>query len=158
SGPRRRFVATDFESFLDELAGTSEWKVFEAPLEGDPRVWLEDPQAPQLVGFWGRGSKAYRPTPEPKLTEHSRERLRALRAGSPRVEAYGPDTTKYGLIPPEHMALGWLYCRDRRRLTVLDREGRKMVVYYDTRILTGQQERVDAWVAAELEAGTTVKP
>ena len=44
-------MADDFESFLDELAGTSEWKVFDVPPEGDPRVWLRDPQAPQLF-FW----------------------------------------------------------------------------------------------------------
>jgi hypothetical protein len=96
-------------------------------------------------------------TQEPKLRAHGAGGA-ALRAGSPRVEAQRRDTTKYSLVTIEHMALRWQYRRDLRRLAILDREGRELAVYYNPRIVAGRQEQVVAWVAAELEAGKTVKP
>jgi len=118
---------------------------------------VERPAGPAAF-FLGRGTTAYNPRPEPELTEHSQERVCALRAGSPRVEAQRRDTTKYSLVTIEHMALRWQYRRDLRRLAILDREGRELAVYYNPRIVAGRQEQVVAWVAAELEAGKTVKP
>ena len=94
-------MADDFDSFLAELAGTPEWSFFRLPPEGDPQFW---PEVPQLFYLDG-DTLDYFPSLESKLTEHSRERLRALRAGSLRVEAQGPRTTKYSLVP-----LGYRLC------------------------------------------------
>ena len=71
-------MATDFGSFLDELVGTSEWDIFEVSPEGDPSFW-----------WWVHAMVAGDPTPRPELTECPQQRLRALMAGSPRIEAQG---------------------------------------------------------------------
>ena len=56
------------------------------------------------------------------------------------------------------MALGWQHRPERRRLRILDREGRELAVYYNPRIVGDPLERVSAWVKSELEAGRAVKP
>jgi hypothetical protein len=139
----------DLASFLDELVGASEWDVCLAPPAGAPRFLMRF-LSPARGVIYGPGVR---------LTGHSLERFLELKTGSPRVEAQGPDATKYRLVPIKHTALGWQYRRDLRRLTILDRERRELAVYYNPRIVADQQqEQVDAWVASELEAGETVKP
>jgi hypothetical protein len=87
----------DLASFLDELVGASEWDVCLAPPEGAPRFLMRflSPARGVIHG------------PGVRLTGHSLERFLELKTGSPRVEAQGPDTTKYRLVPTKHMALGW---------------------------------------------------
>jgi hypothetical protein len=120
-------VADDLFSLIDKLLGRSDWDVCLLPAEGRPRL---------LMQFGER----YAPLVY-ELTEAAGERLRKLKAGSPRIEARGPQGIAFDLMPLDHQALGWRLHRERRRQGILDRDRVEIAVYYDPRPVFNADER-----------------
>jgi hypothetical protein len=135
----------DLFALVSEWFGRSDWDVcLLPPDDGRPRL---------LMQFGER----YSPLPY-ELTEASRESLRRLKAGTPRIEARGAQDMVFDLVPLDHQALGWRLSRNPPRLALLDRDRSVIAVYFDPRPVVTQLDQVVAWVQAEWAANRVVIP